>query len=97
MRAKLFLHTKEIKGDEIVEIKIWQLPQADDKPHHIKFSVVYIRGGKRLLGYDNAESKGFHRHFEEREEAYQFVNMRKLLDDFKRDLKRLRGRDWDED
>jgi hypothetical protein len=31
MRAKLILHTKEIKADEIVEVKIWQLPRATEK------------------------------------------------------------------
>jgi hypothetical protein len=93
MEAKLLLHTKEIKGDEIVEIKIWQLP----KTHHVKFSVVYIKDGKRLIGYDNAEGKGYHRHYGGKEEPYHFENIWKLLEDFKSDLKRLRRRDWDED
>ena len=93
MKAKLLLYTKEIKGDEIVEIKIWQLP----KTRQVKFSVVYIKSGKRLMGYDNAEGKGYHRHCGEKEETYHFENIWKLLEDFKSDLKRLRRRDWDED
>jgi hypothetical protein len=97
MRAKLILHTKEIKGEEIVEIKIWQLPRAGTKQENLKFSIVYIKNGRRLIGYDNAEGKGYHRHFGGHEEAYQFVTIWKLLDDFKKDLRQLRGRNWDED
>jgi hypothetical protein len=50
-----------------------------------------------LIGYDNAEGKGFHRHLGSKEEAYEFATIWKLLDDFKRDLRQLRGRNWDED
>jgi hypothetical protein len=97
MKAKLVLHSKQIKGDEIVEIKIWQLPEIADKTQHINFSIVYIKDGKRLIGYDNAEGKGYHRHYGLKEEAYHFKTIWGLLDDFKNDLKHLRGRDWDED
>ncbi len=97
MKARLVLHTKEIKGDEIIEVKIWQVPRSADKPHGVKFSVVYIRAGERVIGYDNAEGRGYHRHFLGTEEPYRFNDIWKLLDDFKRDVKRTRRRDWDED
>jgi Family of unknown function (DUF6516) len=96
MKAKLVFHTKTVKGDEIVEVRIWQTPESIDRPHGIKFSVVYVKGGKRLLGYDNAEQKGYHRHFLDKEEPYEFESIRKLIDDFKSDLERIRGRKWDE-
>ncbi len=92
MKASLILHTKEVKGNEIVEIKIWQVPKTKDKPHGIKYSIVYVKGDKR-----NAEGKGDHRHFLDREDRYLFTNIWDLLNDFKKDLKKLRGRDWDED
>jgi hypothetical protein len=97
MRARLVLHSKEIKGDEIVEIKIWELPKSAKKPHGVKFSIVYVNHGKRLLGYDNAEGKGYHRHFSGKEETYRFKDIWKLFNDFKQDLRKIRGRDWDED
>ena len=96
MKAKLVFHTKSVKGDEIVEVKIWQVPKSPDRPHGIKFSVVYVKGGKRLLGYDNAEQKGYHRHYLDKEAPYKFENIWKLLEDFKIDLQRIRGRKWDE-
>jgi hypothetical protein len=90
------LHTKEIRGNEIVEIKIWKVPRTTDRPHGVKISIVYIKEGKRLLGYDNAEGKGYHRHFMDREEDCSFSDIWKLLEDFKKDLTALRGRNWDE-
>jgi hypothetical protein len=60
-------------------------------------STVYIKERRRLLGYDNAEGKGYHRHFMNREEECRFSDIWTLLDDFKKDLTTLRGRNWDED
>ena len=97
MRATKILHTKEIKGDEIVEIKIWQVPKLDDKPLGIKYSVVYIKDGERVIGYDNAEGKGDHKHYRGNEISYKFSNFGDLLKEFKIELKRIRGGDWDED
>jgi hypothetical protein len=97
MKAKLILHTKEMKGEEVVEMKVWQVPKSSEKPHGVKFSVVYIKSGQRLIGYDNAESQRYHRHSGEKVDPYRFTDIWKLIDDFKKDLKRLRGRDWDED
>ncbi|OGP72834.1 MAG: hypothetical protein A2V86_09000 [Deltaproteobacteria bacterium RBG_16_49_23] len=96
MRAVKILHTKEVKGDEIVEIKIWQVPKSKNPPHGVKYSIAYVKRGKRLVGYDNAEGKGDHRHYRDKEEPYKFNSMQDLLRDFKRDLRELRGGEWDE-
>lgn len=97
MGSIIILHTKEVKGDEIVEIKIWKVPKSEHRPHGVKYSIVYVKSSKRLLGYDNSESKGDHRHFGQKEEPYIFNSIWDLLRDFKRDLKKIRGGDWDED
>jgi len=96
MRAIKILHTKEVKGDEIVEIKIWHVPKSDDKPHGVKYSIAYVKGNKRLVGYDNAEGKGDHRHYKDREEPYKFTGIWNLIRDFKRDVEKIRGGNWDE-
>ena len=97
MTAVLVLHTKEIRGDEIVEIKIWQVPRSKAFPHGVRYSIAYIRGGKRLVGYDNGEGKGHHRHYRGKEESYDFLDIWRTIADFKKDLKRMRGSEWDED
>jgi hypothetical protein len=68
MKAELLFHRKNIEADgDIVEMTIWKVPHSKDKPHGLKYSLVYIHGGKRMVGYDNAEGRGDHRHYGQRE------------------------------
>ncbi|HVN23105.1 MAG TPA: DUF6516 family protein [Syntrophorhabdales bacterium] len=97
MTSILVLHTKEVRGNEIVEIKVWQVPRSKAVPHGVKYSIAYIRDGTRLLGYDNAEGKGHHRHYRGREEPYDYLDIWRTIADFKKDLIDMRGSDWDED
>ncbi|MEW5745395.1 MAG: DUF6516 family protein [Nitrospirota bacterium] len=60
MKADLLEHTKLVDdAGNIVEIKLWKLQApTTDKPHGYKYSLVYIVDDLRVIGYDNAESKG---------------------------------------
>ncbi|MDD5434042.1 MAG: DUF6516 family protein [Nitrospira sp.] len=90
MRAELIYHEKWIEEVEIVEIKIWSVPKSKDKPHGYKYSLVYIKEGLCLIGYDNAESKGDHRHYGDSAESYRFDDLEKLFSDFYYDIRRLK-------
>ena len=93
MKACLVNHVKLEDGeDNTIEIKIWQLPEpAEDKLHCYKYSLVYIVEGERVIGYDNAEGKGDHRHLYEKEERYRFKDVDRLLKDFLDDVERIKG------
>lgn len=41
-----------------------------------------VKGDERILGYDNAEGKGDHRHYRDKEEPYKFSSIWDLLMDF---------------
>jgi hypothetical protein len=87
MGAELYFHRKTIERDgSIVEMKIWRVPPSHDKPHGLKYSLVFIRDGKRIVGYDNAEGRGDHRHVRRREYGYSFMDIDRLIDDFLRDV-----------
>lgn len=88
MRARLVHHEKIT--DELgntVEAKIWSVPASPDKSHGYKYSLVYIVHGVRIIGYDNAEGKGDHRHFRGEEFSYVFRGLRRLIRDFEADVK----------
>jgi len=86
-KAKLIVKEKlEFQDGDIVEMRLWEVPKAEDKPHGYKYSLVYIRHGKRLIGYDNSEGKGDHRHYGEHEEGYTFTTVRELIKDFLKDV-----------
>ncbi len=92
-RATLFYRDKGVLPDGgIVEITIWRLPKSDsERPHGLKYSLYYGKGGKRLIGYDNERGKGDHRHIMDREEAYAFVSEEKLIADFMTDVRKMRN------
>ncbi len=81
----------EFEDGSVMEIKLWQVPPSDDKPHGYKYSLVYIVKGRRIIGYDNAEGKGDHRHLQEKEESYKFKDVDRLLKDFLDDVTRIKG------
>jgi hypothetical protein len=51
--------------------------------------LVYIKDGIRVIGYDNAESKGDHRHYGGKEMPYRFRSIDKLFEDFQKDLREV--------
>jgi len=74
-----------------VEIKMWKIPQSGKRNQQtFKYSLVYIVNGKRVIGYDNAERKGDHRHYGNKEEPYEFISLKKLAEDFNSDIETYR-------
>lgn len=93
MRSKLIRHTKVT--DELgntVEIRLWAVPPTKDKPHGFKYSLVYIANGQRVVGYDNGEQQGDHRHYGDRQEEYAFTGIRQLAADFLADVEKYKER-----
>ena len=72
-------------------MKIWRVPVSSHVPHGLKYSLVYIVNGERVIGYDNAERRGDHRHDGDREEPYRFTSLDRLVSDFLKDVARWRG------
>jgi hypothetical protein len=93
MKAKLIKHEKAI--DELgntIEIKMWQLSEpTEDKPHGYKYSLVYIVDDIRVIGYDNAEGKGDHKHIRGNIEPYNFGDLKKIAYNFYKDVEKYKG------
>lgn len=97
MGELIFYRKNILPNGDVVEMKIWQVPETRDKPHGLKYSLVYIKGGERVVGYDNAEEKGDHRHYRGKEYPYQFKDMEILAGDFYKDIERLGNKDEDQE
>jgi len=89
--AKLRYHLKRIfpEGD-IMEIKIWEVPKSEDFPEGVKYSLAYIKEGRRVLGYDNERGKSHHKHYFDGEEKIEFDDWENLVRKFLEDVKELR-------
>jgi len=88
-KASLLVYEKlELPDGFIVEIKVWSLPDLSaERPHGLKYSLYFGRGGERLVAYDNETGKGDHRHYRDREEPYAFRTLERLLSDFQNDVR----------
>ena len=91
MKARLIFHVKHVdEHGNIVEMKIWRVKKTADKPHGLKYSLVYIENGKRIVGYDNSEGKGDHKHYLDKEFPYSFKSVDKLIEDFLKDIQKAK-------
>ena len=91
VKSELVIYKKAT--DELgntIEIKIWQVKPSADKPHGYKYSLVYIVNDTRVIGYDNAEMKGDHKHYGTIEKDYDFKGINRLLEDFYKDIEKYR-------
>jgi hypothetical protein len=88
MSAAKLLHIKKAFGTGIIEIVIWQVPApVTPSTHPYKYRLVYVVDGKRIVVYDNERGKGDHKHINGIEKPYRFVNPKRLIDDFMKDVK----------
>jgi len=91
MDAEQIFYRKNVEPNgDIIEMKIWRVPHPKSKVHRFKYYLVYIREGKRLIGYDNAEGKGDHKHYRHKEYSYHFTDMNTLIRDFYDDVEKIR-------
>ncbi len=89
-RAELIVHRRVVEPDgSLVEIKIWRVPRTPRQPQGFKYSLVYIAGEERILGYDNAHGRD-HRHVRGKGHPYRFVSPAELIADFLHDLREIR-------
>lgn len=90
MKAKQLFYFKDRQGDLIVEMVLWQLPQAvPGSFHDFKYRLFCGERGICHVRYDNEAGKGDHAHFGNTEQAYHFTNPKQLLNDFLADVARL--------
>ena len=92
--TEIIFHKHIEENGDIVEIRVWKVPRSSACPEGISYSLVCIRGGRRLVGYDN-ENRGtgisnHHKHLGKRIIAYEFVDEWRLLGDFSDDLDKIK-------
>jgi hypothetical protein len=73
-------------------IRLWSVPESvPPSTHHLKYSLVYIVNGERVIGYDNERGKGDHRHYGDVEVSYSFRSDEQLVADFLADVEDARN------
>jgi len=73
MKARLLSRIKEAYGRGVIEGVIWEVQEpVPPSAHRIKYRLVYVVDGKRVVGYDNERGKGDLRHIRGVESPYRF-------------------------
>ncbi|MDP1649491.1 MAG: DUF6516 family protein [Rubrivivax sp.] len=89
--ATLVLRTRDAYAGGSIEIVVWAVPKpVPPSDHGFKYRLVFVRGGERVVGYDNERGKGDHRHVGTAQKPYTFVDVPTLLADFMRDVEASR-------
>jgi hypothetical protein len=94
MKVTLVIDHKMVFPDgTILQMMIWHLPEAGtERPHGLKYRFYYgLSDGTCVVRYDNEHGKGNYRHYGDREEPYQFVDIEALSTDFLSDVAKARG------
>ena len=93
---RLFYRKRHFVDGSIAELVLWLVPQpVRGSPH--RYRLFYGMPGERGVLYDNEPGKGDHRHYREREEAYEFTTPVQLIRDFLTDVRRVRRGERDDD
>lgn len=88
----LFKERRDLAHNAVMEAVIWAVPSpVPPSSHGLKYSLVYIVDGKRIVGYDNERGKGDHRHYGPTQEPYTFSSPEKLMADFLADVRAAGG------
>jgi hypothetical protein len=84
MVAELITRFRDIAEDGTgIEMVVWRVPApVPPSGHTFKYRLVFLVGGRRVIGYDNERGKGDHVHIGDTERPYAFVDVDGLIDDF---------------
>jgi hypothetical protein len=92
MPGRLIIHEKWVTNEgDLVEIKVWAVERSESFAEGVKYSMVLIHNGQRVLGYDNERGKGHHEHWFGKETLFEFKDLGHLLRKFERSVDAIRG------
>ena len=90
MKARVLQRIREAYGHGVIEGVILEVPMpVPPSQHRIKYRLVYIVDGQRVVGYDNERGKGDHKHIRGTQRVYRFIDVPTLIRDFLRDVKEV--------
>ena len=79
------------QGD-LFEAIIWKVPVSSKYSEGVRYRLAFIRSGEKTPAvlYDNHHPKGHHRHYGQSREPYEFLDVDRLLQDFRDGVHRLK-------
>ena len=92
MPARPVIHEKWVtNGGDLLEIKVWSVDRSASFPEGVKYSMAFIHGDERVLGFDNERGKGHHEHRLGRESIMEYRDLTHMLRKFEKSIDEVRG------
>jgi hypothetical protein len=92
MAGRLIIHEKWVTNEgDLVEIKVWTVDKSGSFPEGVKYSMVFVHEGQRVLCFDNERGKGPHEHYFGRETPFEFKDLQHLLNKFEKSVEIVRS------
>lgn len=93
--AEELIDHKYAEGDELLQIRVFKVDVSRKQPEGYSYSLAYVKGGRRLVGYDNFEghSRGgnnHHKHIKGAVIECKFIDVWKLIEDFNADVEKVK-------
>ena len=90
MKAVELIRTRITHSEAaFAELMLWRVPKpVQGSSHGFKYRLAYVVDDVCVLRYDNESGKGDHRHFNNKERAYDFSTPDQLIADFQHDIAR---------
>lgn len=83
MAELIYRFEQDFDDGAMVRMIIWKVPQpVPPSEHPYEYSLVYLEQGQRVIGFDNEQGKGDHRHDGDVESPYAFADMQTLIQHF---------------
>lgn len=95
MAEVIFEYEYEEDSGDIVEIHVYKVPKSEKQPDGISYTMVFVRNGERVVGYDNFEGHVFeggshHKHIKDRILPYSYIDEWKAIEDFLIDVEKAK-------
>jgi hypothetical protein len=85
MKATLtYSHKAKIKEHYILEMKVHKVARSTQYPEGVKYGLIFtdLKTDQKIL-MDNHHPKGHHIHINNKEISYEYVDLDRLIKDFK--------------
>ena len=94
MSDDIFDHKYVEDNGDVVEMHFRHVQITKENPEGVSYRSVYIRNGKRLVGYDNENhsksESNHHKHVKDRLIPYKFIDEWQLYTDFSEDIDKIK-------
>jgi Family of unknown function (DUF6516) len=90
--ARLVLRERRVLSQRaFVELVVWHLPApVRGSAHRLKYRLAYVANRQCVIRFDNEAGKGDHKHIDDKQQPYAFVNLEQTQDDFWRAVRQRR-------